>query len=350
MFTLMSGNPVHVGDEDDDDDDQLRREIKRIKQNSVAPKTLGVYYNYLIKFIQWLIRRTSPAILMDALKDAILPATNVAQGKAIRGGLEKAPEHRFVDFSYITDDLIALWVVSLRKRNKDQPGVSVLNSARSAVNHLFKMYNEPMPTDTREKLGTLFRGLKRTAAQNEGSGKVRTELGKIPMEFSLYQFLSWRLLISTNTESLFVRLYLLLSWNLMCRAGNTCSIAFSHMAWVDDALTILFAHMKNDQEGSRKSYPRHIYANPLQMELCPILALGMYLLVDGFDKAKIKLFPGIVPHGLVCLTDMNSQDHISMSGTIRPYNDSLQNPLLHKSYRIGELIRRTLAHTQRERV
>jgi hypothetical protein len=32
--------------------------------------------------------------------------------------------------------------------------------------------------------------------------------------------------------------------------------------------------MKNDQSGERPRDPRHIYANPLMPEVCPILSLG----------------------------------------------------------------------------
>jgi len=40
--------------------------------------------------------------------------------------------------------------------------------------------------------------------------------------------------------------------------------------------------------------PRHIYANPIQPKICPILSLGMYWLVFGFDSnpESKHLFPG----------------------------------------------------------
>ena len=142
----MSGNPVHVGDDDDDDDDQLRPEIKRIKQNSEESKTCGLYLNYLIKFIQWLIERRSPIILTNALREAIHPATNVSDRAAIKSILEKAPEHCFLDLSQITDELVGLWVVSLLKRSKYHLGASVLTSVRSSLTHLYRLYNQPMPT------------------------------------------------------------------------------------------------------------------------------------------------------------------------------------------------------------
>lgn len=43
-------------------------------------------------------------------------------------------------------------------------------------------------------------------------------------------------------------LFFILSWNLMCIAGNAVCICFRHLIWHEDALAIRFGHMKNDQE------------------------------------------------------------------------------------------------------
>jgi hypothetical protein len=55
---------------------------------------------------------------------------------------------------------------------------------------------------------------------------------------------------------------------------------------------IYFATMKNDQEGERPRDPRHVYANPYNPEICPILALGIYWMCCPFDAKSAKLFPG----------------------------------------------------------
>ena len=78
----------------------------------------------------------------------------------------------------------------------------------------------------------------------------------------------------------------------MCRASNTSTIRLQHMNWFADALCILFAHQKNDQDGSRPRDPRHVYANPLNPEICPILSLGIYFLCTTFTDASAALFPG----------------------------------------------------------
>ena len=51
------------------------------------------------------------------------------------------------------------------------------------------------------------------------------------------------------------------------------------MRWIQDALQIFFAHMKNDQTGSRPRDPRHVYSNPYNPYIDPILTLISYLIV-----------------------------------------------------------------------
>ncbi|EGZ26485.1 hypothetical protein PHYSODRAFT_484717 [Phytophthora sojae] len=77
----------------------------------------------------------------------------------------------------------------------------------------------------------------------------------------------------------------------MCRAKSTESIRHAHLSWHEDSITITFAHMKNDQDGSRPRDPRHGYANPTMPEICPVLGLGVYFAVFGFARDG-KLFPG----------------------------------------------------------
>ncbi|ETP27677.1 hypothetical protein F442_23046, partial [Phytophthora nicotianae P10297] len=78
----------------------------------------------------------------------------------------------------------------------------------------------------------------------------------------------------------------------MARAANTVSLCYSHMEWGEDALRVFFAHMKNDQRGTRPRDPRHIYANPLMPAICPILAIGLYWLVYGVETSATHVFPG----------------------------------------------------------
>jgi len=146
-----------------------------------------------------------------------------------------------------------------------------------------------------KKLTTFFKGLSRQSAIEKGQGIGRIKEGKDAMQFSLYQCIGKYLLEKCVTrESVFTHAWLVLSWNLMCRASNTKMICFAHLDWVGNALAVYFAHMKNDQEGTRPKDPRHIYANPVYPEICPILAIALYFLTYKIEStdAAAKVFPG----------------------------------------------------------
>eukprot|EP00957_Ditylum_brightwellii_P174193 13261543-Ditylum_brightwellii.AAC.1 len=46
-----------------------------------------------------------------------------------------------------------------------------------------------------------------------------------------------------------------------------------------DALGIVFAYMKNDQEEYCKRVPRHMYVNSFNLQLCPLGLLAQYFLI-----------------------------------------------------------------------
>ncbi|KAG6952832.1 hypothetical protein JG688_00013103 [Phytophthora aleatoria] len=109
------------------------------------------------------------------------------------------------------------------------------------------------------------------------------------MAIGLYKKVAMAMLQNTSQDMVIARTFMIMSWNLMARAANTVSICYSHLEWRDDALCVYFAHMKNDQRGARPRDPRHVYANPLSPEICPILALGKPFIVLSIMKCFTPL-------------------------------------------------------------
>ncbi len=97
----------------------------------------------------------------------------------------------------------------------------------------------------------------------------------------------------SKTDYIFAHTLITLSWNLVCRANNSISICLQHITWENDSLVIYFAQSKTDQIGDHDQEPRHIFANPFQPEICPVLSLGVYLLCFPVtSESEHKLFPG----------------------------------------------------------
>ncbi|KAF1779914.1 hypothetical protein GQ600_4634 [Phytophthora cactorum] len=63
-----------------------------------------------------------------------------------------------------------------------------------------------------------------------------------------------------------------------------------------------FGHMKNDQEGDRQRDPRHIFANPMEPDMCPILSLAIYFAVVGFNYGSYSARKGSSTYMSGCCT------------------------------------------------
>jgi len=106
------------------------------------------------------------------------------------------------------------------------------------------------------------------------------------------------MLTSKGMNGVFSHAVFTTMWNLMSRVGNAVSICKSHLQWSEDALLIFFAHEKTDQTQSKPGDPRHIYANPYQPSICPILSLGIFFLVTDVSSSRSNfVFPGDSQYG-----------------------------------------------------
>ena len=85
----------------------------------------------------------------------------------------------------------------------------------------------------------------------------------------------------------------------MVRNCNCDDLIFEHCVWSQDAFGITVTKTKTNNDGSRdvQTDIKHIYANPLMPEICPVLALALYFLHNPFIGCEgRKLFPGANTH------------------------------------------------------
>ncbi|KAG7357915.1 hypothetical protein IV203_014531 [Nitzschia inconspicua] len=209
----------------------------------------------------------------------------------IRRFLADAPNNAPVKFSDFNVQDFMEWIVSIRKEDGSTPTYSTYNCHRAGLFNRFRDYKQDI-APLQSELKTHFRGLQRTKTQALANGEGRVKIGKDALEFALYKSLCLLLMKSAKPDYVFTHCFMTYCWNLMCRAGNMTSICWSHLEWRNDALGIYFAHMKNDQLGQRPRDPRHIYANPIIPEICPILSLGIYMLTIPIRPGNTQLFPG----------------------------------------------------------
>jgi hypothetical protein len=201
---------------------------------------------------------------------------------------------------------------------------------RTAVFHLFRVHNGKGPTqDFQDEMAALWKGFSRTtnkrkiravrrpAGEQPGDGEPdgdgdqdsgsdisdedddddRDEFkeGKDPMSPELYRSVCKWLLDWGNLEGIFGALFIVLTWNLVCRGNNTAQIRLSHLKWnVFDALTVNFKHTKTDQHGDAKRKRRHIFSNILEHYIDLPFLMGLYFSTCfSFGQTRgRRLFPG----------------------------------------------------------
>ena len=171
-------------------------------------------------------------------------------------------------------------VYAIPKKNLSYQHV---NGFHSAIKYLYGMREVPMEAQVVKKLGEYLAGYKREVAQLKERGEMPMGEGKAPMSGCGYEFLASTALKQSQdfTLVLLCHTFLLFAWNLMARAVTVSAIIYDHITWEEDALVIRIGRIKNDQD-AKNMHPRHVYANPLNPTICPVLSLALLVFCKPF--------------------------------------------------------------------
>jgi len=181
-----------------------------------------------------------------------------------------------------------VWISQMKRKDGGFVSNSTYKTCRSAVAALFTLFEEPSQLFDTET-ASVIHGLKINHSESAGRGEMSVKRGKDPLSFEAYCRIAEGMMKRRDVNSVVSHAVLTTMWNLMCRVGNAVSICKSHLQWSEDALLIYFAHEKTDHTQSKPGDPRHIYANPYQPAICPILSLGIFfLVVDVTSSAASK--------------------------------------------------------------
>lgn len=233
--------------------------------------------------------------------------------------LRECFDHPLLLLNLITPTMFISFLTSLRHaRNGSYLGRSAYQQRRSALFHFFRLHNRVgFTSDFSNEMSdlynkVLFRVLTHsTATRNRNRNRIRdaqdgevvvdarawaNDESKAAMSVQLLCALCGWFLDYQTVDGVFAHCFLLMTWNLACRVNNTSHIKMNDIAWREfDCLTITFAHSKTDQTGEESKYPRHIFANPVDPIVCPVLSLAFYMTacfesVSATDSCL--LFPG----------------------------------------------------------
>ena len=269
------------------DQQEIENEVASIRENRVSERSRDTYRRSYVKFIKYVVESR-----LDLVPDEFSMLLASDSNNSVKSVMKNFPRVSPINFDLLTAADFISWLVTVRKKDGTKPGNSTYNGLRTSLFNLFRDYGAIMSRKMEGELKDMFKGLKRTTAMQIAQGEGKIKSGKDPLSFSLYRFLAMEMLKEKPREYVFYRFAMIFAWNLMSRIGSALGVCYSHMEWTEDAMCVYFAQMKNDQLGERPRDPRHIYVNPLMPEICPVLALGIYWMVQGFDKNNVRLFPG----------------------------------------------------------
>lgn len=156
---------------------------------------------------------------------------------------------------------------------------------KSAIINEFRNRSVFVPDRIQITLTGLFGGYKRTVADLKQTGDMPMMEGRQPMTFDGVRFLVRQAMKQTSDFPLaiFAHIFVLLCWNLVARSVSVSSLMYDHISWDADSMVIVFPTHKGDKEGNTCS-PKHVFANPTEPEICPVLWLAVHVFCSGFRR------------------------------------------------------------------
>lgn len=177
----------------------------------------------------------------------------------------------------------------LRKRALSN---DTIRGYKSAILQLYSRNGESFSPTLNMWFDTLLRGYVCTVAELKSAGVVKLNEGKQPLSAAGYRLLAFKLFSLPNVQQqLLAWPSLVLQWNLMSRSDTVAHICFQHLSWVQDALVLHVPKHKGDPEGKGGKRPIHLYANPSDPLVCPVLALAVLFFSKSFSNQN-QIFEG----------------------------------------------------------
>lgn len=320
LESLLGENNFSEGEEDVDEAEEERRQqledervkkvaedLRGLRNEGIEQGSWGVYIGQLTRFYAFSVAEKKPWV-NEAFREKFWPDLPDVLGKKLRKA-EAARKQAFCEeivrptdqtmqpfiFSLLSPEDIVAYAGELKTSKGKNKGKmasrETLGLFRASIMWVMGLYDYyPLP-EFKQKLSKYYRSLNKRVAKAKARGDLPLKKGKDALPYALLVDLCQLLIMCDDPSSRFLLLYLLLCWNLMCRASNTANILLEHISWSNDALLIQFAHMKNDQTGER-SYGRHCYANSVHPSVNLLMAFALYFLEFPIVAGQTHLFPG----------------------------------------------------------
>ena len=314
------------------DDDQLDQDAKDVLNARIVAKTRKGYERDLVRFMLWVFDN------LDKYGDMLNPSTlealtaahqkdkerRTAAGKPskmrdhIRNkcyeflrAIVKGDESTFpIKLENITFANYSRFLGTFRKvvKGKDSTvsGGKVIVRLRlssfeahcSALAYLFTECDKDRDATCPglfNELSKYKKGTRRMSAKERKKHGLRTTEGKKHLPFKGYVRLAEILFKSENKEYIQAHTFLVLDWNMMSRSESVIESNIDLISQQKDCINIDLGKTKCDQEGLKYvDYPLHLYSNPQEPCICPVLALCRLLICHPMIlQGQRPLFEGV---------------------------------------------------------
>ena len=215
------------------------------------------------------------------------------------------PESIPINFHSLTFTIVSRYLATFKRTIKKNGEIvevrlnsSAYDSACSALSHLYTESGLDKSTVNPGlwlKLSSYKKCSRRMLANQKKKFGLKLTERKKPLSFQVYKKLCEILFKSNKNSDIPAQTFLVLEWNLISRAENCLTANISQIYFHQDSILFDFGKSKSDQEGIKNiDHPWHLYANPLDPIVCPLVALTRYLFPHpNILKGEESLFEGV---------------------------------------------------------
>lgn len=193
-------------------------------------------------------------------------------------------------------DIIGFFGWLVDTKFKDKPASpSTVRHYKSALLWYHGEHKQYLDPHIDREIELLLKGYQRRVADLKAAGKMSVFEGKYHLPYDGYCLVARALFVCTSfNQMLFGWPFLILQWNLIARSATVAGIMMEHVGWEGDALLITTPKHKADQEGAH-CFSRHLYANPGNPVLCPVLALAIVVFTHAIKHDSSQPADSTVP-------------------------------------------------------
>ena len=260
----------------------VHQRLQRWKDGDIGAGTESNYIPKHKEFLKW-AKANVPGILNSSRQQAnIIHENNLSDERkhVAELNITKVISTGFSPFE--------LFLASKVKENGGNYAKGYYGSYRSAFKKFFTWQKRVVPEDYDVSLTDIIKGIGRQETLDIKNGK-KISTARLGISFAQYKQLCAYYMTRGDIKHWTM---CVLEFNLMCRVNQINDLTAPRLRFSGDSLQIQFSGTKMDVDGSSATatFAKHLYGNPYDFSICPITALGVYLL---FNKAEENyLFPG----------------------------------------------------------